>query len=123
MRVRSKRTEAIHQLLSEAKGPLSANELWQSLQSSGIGLATIYRALKAGVASGELQEATLPGGQTRYEPATRLHHHHFLCSSCGRAFDLEGCVSGIEAILPPNFAMTGHEILLFGVCADCAEAA
>lgn len=41
MRARSKRTEAIHQLLSEAKGPLSANELWQSLQSSGIGLATI----------------------------------------------------------------------------------
>lgn len=123
MSTRSKQSESIRRLLEDAAGPLSANELWQSLLGSGIGLATIYRALKRGVETGELREATLPGGQTRYEPVNRSHHHHFLCSNCDRAIDLEGCVPGLEAILPPDFALTGHEILLFGQCADCNKAA
>ena len=121
MRARSKQGKAVHALLKEADGPLSANEVWRALHGSGIGIATIYRTLKRGVEAGELCEATLPGGQTRYEPVGREHHHHFLCSKCERAFDIEGCVPGLEAILPPQFAMTGHEIVLFGSCSDCRD--
>ena len=123
MSARLKHAETIHTLLDQASGPLSANELWHALQGSGIGLATIYRALKRGVESGELREANLPGGQTRFEPAGRKHHHHFLCSDCERAIDIEGCVPGLEEIVPPDFMITGHEILLFGHCADCQAAA
>ncbi len=123
MRAPSKHAETIYALLKQSSGPLSANEIWQSLQASGIGLATIYRILKRGVESGALCEANLPGGQTRYEPTGLKHHHHFLCSDCNRAIDLEGCVPGLENIVPPNFSITGHEILLFGHCADCSEAA
>lgn len=119
----SKRREAIRKLLQEASGPLSANELWLALQESGIGLATIYRTLKQGVEDGALREVDLPGSQARYEPADRTHHHHFLCSDCKRVLDLEGCVPGLETILPPHFRLTGHEILLFGQCDDCCAAA
>lgn len=101
---------------------MSANELWSASQENGIGIATIYRALKRGVEAGELCEANLPGSPTRYEPAGRTHHHHFLCSECHRAIDLHGCVPGLEAILPPQFTLTDHEILLFGLCADCSPA-
>lgn len=121
MRARSKQGEAVHALLARSDGPLSANEIWRALDATGIGLATIYRVLKRGVEAGELVTASLPGGQTRYEPVGREHHHHFICSKCERAYDISGCVSGLEDLLPPSFAMTGHEIVLFGSCAACRE--
>ena len=122
MNKRSDQAQAIRQLLEEAAGPLSANEIWRATQGEGIGIATIYRTLKRGVEAGELLEATLPGGQSRYEPASRSHHHHFLCSDCERAIDLHACVPGLDAIVPPRFTLTSHEILLFGQCADCNAA-
>ncbi len=122
MSERSKQAQIIHQLLADAAGPMSANEIWMATQRNGIGIATVYRALKRGVKSGELRETNLPGGQTRYEPANLAHHHHFLCSDCDRAIDLSGCVPGLDSILPPGFTMTEHEILLFGQCATCSAA-
>ena len=73
---------------------MSANELWDQLraESSGIGLATVYRALQSGVQTGRLVAVELQAGSVRYEPAELDHHHHFLCSSCERAFDLGGWV-------------------------------
>ena len=118
-----KRQDLVLTALSRASGPRSANEIWEELGSSEVGIATIYRALKAGVEAGLVRAVDLPGDATRYEPADRGHHHHFLCSGCDRAYDLEGCVPGLDAILPPSFALTGHEILLYGTCADCQEAA
>lgn len=122
MSERSLQAQTIHQLLEDAEGPMSANELWMASQGQGIGIATVYRTLKRGVESGELCEATLPGGQTRYEPANLDHHHHFLCSDCERAIDLSGCVPGLDSILPSGFTMTNHEILLFGQCSTCNAA-
>ncbi len=120
---REPKIELVLQALREADGPLSANELWGRLQSTGIGIATIYRALKAGVGQGSLRVLDLPGGSTRYDPVDLAHHHHFICSDCDRVYDIEGCVGGLEKILPPRFAMTGHEVLLFGTCEACQEVA
>jgi len=118
--------ESKHRLVSDAlgaaSGPLSANELWGELRATGIGLATVYRALKTGIADDTLRAVEMPGGPTRYEPKTRGHHHHFICNGCDRAYDMEGCVKGLEKILPARFSMTGHEILLFGLCDRCQAA-
>lgn len=120
---RESKTESVLRALKEADGPLSANELWEALRSTGIGIATIYRSLKTAVEEGTLRELDLPGGSTRYEPVDLGHHHHFICSDCDRVFDIEGCVENIERILPPNFQMTAHEVLLFGTCDQCQEVA
>ena len=116
---KSARHELILQSLADAGGPRSANELWNELRDSGVGIATIYRALKAGLDSGELAAIELPGGPVRYEPSGRKHHHHFLCSVCKQAFDIRGCVEGLERVLPRGFSMAGHEILFFGTCSRC----
>ena len=113
--------EEVWQHLADADGPRSAHEVRDAL--AGIGIATVYRALHAGVASGVLREVELPGGRTRYEPAARGHHHHFLCDECDTAFDIEGCAPGVRDLLPPDFSLNGHEILLHGSCADCREGA
>ena len=109
--------------LRVADGPLSARELWSRLSGTGVGLATVYRALQRGVAEGKLEAVEVLGGGVRYEPKDRKHHHHFLCSTCDHAFDLFGCVEGLESLVPDGFRMTGHEVVLLGTCDACGNAA
>ena len=120
----SEKHDLVMEALTAAAGPMSANELWDQLrnESSGVGLATVYRALRRGVEDGRLVAVELESGSVRYERADREHHHHFLCSRCSRAFDLEGCVPDLERLLPRGFEMTNHEVLLYGTCADCRGA-
>ena len=92
---RAKQQLTVLQALGAADGPLSARELWSRLSGTGIGLATVYRALQRGVDEGSLESVEVLGGGVRYEPKDREHHHHFLCSNCNHAFDLYGCVEGL----------------------------
>ena len=125
MRRQSTKRERVLQALSEAEGPMSANELWDVLraESTGIGIATVYRALQGGVEEGRLVSVELQSGSVRYESADLAHHHHFLCSTCQRAFDLTGCAKDVARLAPPGFQVTNHEIVLYGECKDCRESA
>ena len=120
---RAKQQMTVLRALGEADGPLSARELWNRLSGTGVGLATVYRALQRGVEEGTLESVEGLGGGVRYEPKDRQHHHHFLCSDCDRAFDLVGCVEGLEFLVPDRFQMTRHEVVLFGTCDACGNAA
>ena len=120
---RAKQQMTVLRALGEADGPLSARELWNRLSGTGVGLATVYRALQRGVEEGTLESVEGLGGGVRYEPKDRQHHHHFLCSDCDRAFDLVGCVEGLEFLVPDRFQMTRHEVVLFGTCDACGDAA
>lgn len=119
----SGKQKALLDEIQEAPGPLSASEIWDRLRSHGvrIGIATVYRILKNETGSGNLERIEFPGGQTRYESAGREHHHHFLCTSCDRAFDVEGCPDGIQEIALPGFTVTNHVVTLYGKCGDCQE--
>ena len=122
----SKKHKTVMAVLASARGPMSATELLAELsegqRASGIGIATIYRSLKLGVEEGRLVAVELESGAIRYEPADLEHHHHFLCVECSRAFDLKGCVSDLEDLLPEGFEMTSHEVLLHGKCQECRRA-
>lgn len=122
----SKKHEQVLQALTASSGPMSANEIWERLRlmedSQNIGIATVYRSIRRGVEQGQLVAVELESGSVRYEPANLDHHHHFLCSDCSRAFDVEGCVRHLDQLLPSGFEMTNHEILLYGRCADCRVA-
>ena len=119
----AKQQQTVFRALDDADGPLSAKELWSRLSGTGIGLATVYRALQRGVEEGTLESVEVLGGGVRYEPKDRAHHHHFLCSTCNHAFAVFGCVEGLESLLPGGFQMTGHEVVLLGTCDGCANVA
>ena len=120
---RARQQLTVLQALGAADGPLSARELWTRLSGTGVGIATVYRALQRGVEEGTLESVEILGGGVRYEPKDREHHHHFLCSTCDHAFDLFGCVEGLESLVPDGFRMTGHEVVLRGTCDACGSAA
>ncbi len=120
---RTNQQQTVLRALGEADGPLSARELWSRLIGSGksVGLATVYRALQRGVEEGTLEAVEVLGRGVRYEPKDREHHHHFLCSTCDHAFDLFGCVEGLDSLVPDGFQMTGHEVVLIGTCDACGN--
>lgn len=117
---------AILRALEEAPGPLTAQELHARAQAraDGLGLATVYRNLSELERRGRVVAVHLPSDATRYEPAGRGHHHHFRCVRCDTVFELEAAcpLAMLEDVtLPGGLKVTGHELVLFGLCERCAQ--
>ncbi len=85
-----------------------------------LGIATVYRNLKAMVEDGSLRPVELPGGPSRYEIAGKGHHHHFHCRGCDRVFEVEDCPGRLADLTPRGFCLESHEIILYGLCAGCS---
>lgn len=115
---------AMRETLERADRPLSPRELLEATKRKvpGIGLATIYRNLKALEDQGWLEVVRMPGQPSRYELAGKGHHHHFLCRSCDGAFEVVGCPGDLAPLTPAGFRLESHELLLYGLCQDCLEA-
>lgn len=114
---------ALRAAFERAARPLSPAELLAEAQGEvpGLGLATVYRNVRALVDEGWLEEVALPGAPNRYEIAGKHHHHHFRCRVCDRVFEVEGCPPDLRTLLPAGFRLEGHDITLVGRCAACAR--
>ena len=91
---------------------------------SKVGLATVYRALQAMAAGGELDTIRIPDGQIAYRTCTPGHHHHLVCRGCGRTVEIS--LPGLEETTRRiageyGFAAIDHEVEFFGTCADCND--
>lgn len=113
---------AIRSVLELARRPLSPQEILQEArrQVPELGIATVYRNLKALQARDEIRAVSLPGDAPRYELSSvaSVHHHHFQCTVCARVFDLHACGLDLAAMIPPGFTLERHEITLYGRCAE-----
>jgi len=115
---------AIRAVLAEAGRPLSPAEVLDEARRhvAALGLATVYRNLRALVDEGTIAVVTLPGEAPRYEAADHGHHHHFRCDVCQRVFDVHRCPGDLAGLAPPGFSVLRHEITLYGRCSDCQPA-
>lgn len=114
---------AIRRFIERVDRPVRADEILRGARRSapGLGSATVYRAVKAGLDAGWLTEVHLPGERTTaYELAGKDHHHHFECRACGKVFDVDGCPGHLSRLVPPGFVMEDHELVLYGRCEGCA---
>lgn len=106
----------------EAMGrPLSAEEALEAAAAEvpGLGIATVYRLIRAGLEEEWLKAVEIPGQAPRYELSGKDHHHHFQCRACDRVFELEGCPGDFKKLVPKGFTLEDHEIMLFGKCVEC----
>lgn len=113
---------AIAAAIAGANRPLSPQEILTIAQTSveKLGIATVYRNLKALLDEEALKVVHLPGESPRYESATHGHHHHFQCTACARVFDVHDCPGDLRGLAPKGFLVESHELTLYGRCADCA---
>lgn len=116
--------QAIRRVVEQENRPLSPQEILDGAAEAipGLGLATVYRQVKAGVEQGWLKPVELPGSPVRYEAAGKAHHHHFSCRACGRVFEVEGCPGNLKALTPAGFKLESHDIVLHGLCDACQAA-
>lgn len=115
---------AIRAVIEEAGRPLGPREVLDSARSQcpGLGIATVYRTLKAGVEGGWLRQVDLPGDAPRYEITGKQHHHHFHCRACDRVYEIDGCPGeGLRKLTPPGFSLEEHEVVLYGRCPECVR--
>jgi Fur family ferric uptake transcriptional regulator len=113
---------AIRQAIAEAGRPLLPQEVLVAAQqrAPNLGIATVYRNLKALVEEGAVRAVNLPGENPRFEVAGHQHHHHFQCRQCQRVFDVHACPGDLSRLAPPGFTVEDHDLTLYGRCKDCA---
>ena len=119
----TRQKKAIREVITEATNPLTAQDIEVRANQlvPGIGIATVYRALKRFQEEGFVTVVEISGESPRYELSDKGHHHHFVCSACGQVYDLEGCSGNVEALAPEGFQVDKHEITLFGLCSGCTS--
>ena len=113
---------AIRQALKKAGRPLSAQETLAMAQNKvpGLGIATVYRNLKSLQQDGSVVAVELPGQSPRWELSPEKHHHHFLCNTCDKLYEINACPSDLQRLLPEGYTLEEHDILLRGLCNDCS---
>jgi Fur family ferric uptake transcriptional regulator len=121
MERRTTQRDAIRAAVEHADRPMSTQEILEAAGklAPGLGLATVYRTVKAGIEGGWLKPVDLPGGPTRYEPGGKHHHHHFECRACNRVFEVEGCPDNLRGLVPAGFQLEDHDVTLYGLCDTC----
>lgn len=90
----------------------------------GIGRATIFRALDLFASLNLLERVDLPAGDHAYVACDANHHHHAICTACGRSLDIDDL--GLAEVLAgigtrSGFRVSDHRLEVFGTCAGCAD--
>lgn len=115
---------AVADLIAGREGHFTAADLVAEARARrlGIGRATIFRALDLLLELGVLERLDLPSGEHAYVGCEPAHHHHVVCSGCGRATEIDD--AGLRAVVDTIAERTGYEIdrhrlELFGHCPTC----
>ena len=117
----TRQRRAIREVFTRERRPLSTDEILTAGQRlvPSLGIATVYRNIRALVSEGWLHTVELPGESPRYEQSGRPHHHHFICRRCDQAYDVEACPADVEHLAPEGFVVESHEVVLYGRCPSC----
>lgn len=118
---KTKQKDAVMGVLDKAGKPLLPCEIMAAARRrcGKLGIATVYRALRAMLTGGVVSCVQIPGGSPRYELSGTGHHHYFRCRSCRRVFNIAGCPGGFGALVPRGFRLEDHDLVLYGRCAAC----
>lgn len=120
--------DRVREALADAPGFVSAQTLHATLrdENTGIGLATVYRALAGLAAQGEADSLQSPEGEALYRACSSTgHHHHLICRSCGLTVEIEA--TDVEqwarsTAESHGFTEAEHIVDIFGLCTACSRA-
>lgn len=115
---------AVGALVASRDGHFTAADLVADarLRHPGLGRATIFRALELFTSLGLVERVDLPDGGHAWVACDADHHHHLICTRCGRSDEVGDL--GLDLVLAQaaarsGFRVTTHRLEVFGVCASC----
>ncbi|MBN2322474.1 MAG: transcriptional repressor [Spirochaetes bacterium] len=126
--------QVILDVLHSREGHLSAEDIYIEVRKEypQIGLTTVYRTLELLVRMGIVFKFDFGDGRSRYElsegPEGFRHHHHLVCSVCGRVIDYSEYLDSEQQLLDKTeaglsekygFKITNHLIRFYGLCDRC----
>ncbi|MBI3751989.1 MAG: transcriptional repressor, partial [Chloroflexi bacterium] len=100
----------VARLVSDQGGHFTADELVTALRGRhrGVGRATVFRSLEVLAELGLVERLDLPSGGHAFVACEAAHHHHVVCSRCGRSTDIAD--SGLAAIIADVGRRSGYRI-------------
>jgi Fur family ferric uptake transcriptional regulator len=109
----------IYQELSDAKNPLSPQELYQGLlkKKKKIGLTSIYRSLVLFESLGIIFKIINESNAKYKLCELEAHHHHIVCKTCGHVVELNFCdISdwSKRVMESTGYEVTDHQLNLSG---------
>lgn len=118
----STQARAVLNVLAQKRCHLTAEEILESLDN--IGTATVYRALDHLTELGLIRRLALGKKSAVYE-YVRDSHVHFVCSDCGKVYDIQADFSGM---VKETARICGHdvdwvEVIAHGTCGACMDRA
>lgn len=121
----TKQREAVARVMETAEDFRTAQQVHELLRERGdqVGLTTVYRTLQALADAGEVDVLRTGDGGTAYRRcATNDHHHHLVCTECGRTEeiadpDVHAWTERVGA--QHGFHDIRHDLEVYGVCAEC----
>ena len=111
---------AILEVVADSAGHFAPEELLHRLPQ--VGRATVFRTLKLLLDLNIVCRVLMEDGSLRYRLSTRGHHHHLVCTKCGRVEDFTRCdVSALvdELTRSTEYDIEGHWLEVYGRCASC----
>lgn len=116
--------QAILDVIQHSNVHWEAESLARELSDRGqsVGIATVYRGLAALEESGLVASVQI-GGKKRYERIDKGHHDHLVCTRCGSIAEFSHPqIERLQeaAAEQKGFEMTGHQLVIFGLCPACA---
>ncbi len=118
---------AVAALVTAQDGHFTTAELVTAARAEhpGLGRATIFRALDLFTLLGLVERVDLPDGGHAWVACETAHHHHAICTRCGRSTEVDD--HGLAEVLAEvagrsGFRVTTHRLEVFGTCASCVAA-
>jgi Fe2+ or Zn2+ uptake regulation protein len=121
---KTRASQLVSDLLRTWAKPLSIQEIHDRVRDHlpATAYSTVYRIVARLEADGRVRRVDWRERGSRYEWAELPHHHHIVCSLCGRSVDLDDADLGFsEAKVrrATGFLIDHHSIELEGICPDC----
>lgn len=101
---------------------LCAENINELLTGEKIDLSTIYRTLDYFVTQDVLEKSTI-NKTTYYYLKDGAHHHYMICTNCLKRIPISCTFNEMfkEVINDNGFLVTGHDLTVYGFCADCQK--
>ena len=121
----SRQREQVLAAFIKAKNHPTVDDIYNTIRRKNlkIGLATVYRTMRAICDSGLAGEVDFGDGVRRFEHKYwRQHHYHLVCIKCGRVIEVtSGKIEKLQKKLAKqhNFIPSRDTMKIFGICSKC----